>query len=364
MFATVMLLTYNQEPYVAAAVQALLAQNCEPVDILISDDASTDGTAKAIEAALSGYSGPHRVRVNQNPHNLGIARHINRCMEMIGTDIVIAAAGDDISMPDRVARTLDAFRRTDALLVHSRVEQIGPDGEVLSGAYPQDSALFLRSTALRRAAVSMALYIGATGAWHRALYDRYGPIRNPDCYEDLILGFRAALEGRIAFVDPPLVRYRIGLGVSHVDVTKPSSDWKTTRLRTLSRERQVLEHRLADTEPSENPQKNASMALLWRAIRMNKLRRESYEAHTALFFARHLTSLPAAISALLLERASSAGPVPDQRSGTKDSGKAPEKARGRTGLAVGKHRGGRCLSDSTELRKSSATCTTAASSRV
>lgn len=303
MFATVMLLTYNQEPYVAAAVRAILAQDCEPIDILISDDASSDGTVKAIEATLSGYSGPHRVRVNQNPLNLGIARHINRCMEMIDTDIVIAAAGDDISMPDRVARTLEAFRRTGALLVHSRVEQMGPDGETLSGAYPQDSALFLRSTALRRAAVSMALYIGATGAWHRALYDRYGPIRNPECYEDLILGFRAALEGRIAFVDRPLVRYRIGLGVSHIDaLTKPPAEWKATRLRSLARERKVLEHRLADTELSENPYKNAITALLRRAIRKNELRLQSYDAPAALFLARHWTCLPAAIDALLSER--------------------------------------------------------------
>lgn len=115
--------------------------------------------------------------------------------------------------------------------------------------------------------------------------------------------YTASLEGRIAFADQPLVRYRIGLGVSHVDaLTKPAAEWNDTRLRSLGRERKVLEHRLADTELSENPNKNAIMALLQRAIRTNELRLASYGAPPALFLLRHLTRLPAAVNVLLSER--------------------------------------------------------------
>ena len=301
MRATLLLLTFNQERYVADAVQSVLAQICDPIDIIISDDASNDGTVGVIEASLSGYAGPHRVRFNQNSCNLGIAGHINHCMKLIQTDIVIAAAGDDISSPNRVARLLETFRSTNALLVHSRVNQIGPDGDALS-ELRQLNALFMQSTSLPRAASSASLYIGATGAWHRALFDRYGEIRNPECYEDLIIGFRAALEERIAFIDEALVSYRIGTGVSTNGFQVHQGQLKETRLKNLRRMLGVLEHRVADTELSGHPQKSSILEHLRRAIRKNKLSAESYEAHPAVFLTRHLGQLPSAIRALRSER--------------------------------------------------------------
>lgn len=303
MRASIVLMTYNQEAFVAEAVNGALGQECEPIDILISDDASLDQTFEIARQVVANYRGPHRVRLNRNERNLGIAAHVNRCMELIDTEIVVAAAGDDISLPQRVSRILDAFRATNALLVHSRVRAIGLDGEDVEGPFTHDDALFLRSTSTVAAAHSMALYIGATGAWHREVFDRYGILRFPELYEDLIVGFRAALNARIAFVDEALVKYRIGSGISG---TPPQAatleDWRAARMKTLRRNRAVLEQRTLDARTHDAAAVRTVLDALATATTLTDLRIQSYDEPKASFLLRNAGHLHLALRALISER--------------------------------------------------------------
>ena len=51
--------------------------------------------------------------------------------------------------------------------------------------------------------------LGATAAWSRSLFERFGPIREDLTYEDMALGFRARLSGGISFIGAPLIKYRL-----------------------------------------------------------------------------------------------------------------------------------------------------------
>src|SRR5688572_14160607 len=98
---TLALFTFNQEPYVREAVRAVLAQDYSPLDIIISDDASTDDTFRILEDELQGYDGPHRIRLNRNARNLGVGEHVNLLAGMSNTNFIVLAAGDDIALPQR-----------------------------------------------------------------------------------------------------------------------------------------------------------------------------------------------------------------------------------------------------------------------
>ena len=240
---SVLMLTYNQENYVDDAIKAILAQDCSAFEFIISDDCSSDATVERIHNAISDYAGPHRIVVNLNKKNLGITAHINKCIELCCGDVIIAAAGDDRSRHDRVRAIMKVYETETPLLVHSYV-----DAETLnSGLGTREflDAEFFRSTDALAAACSKGLYIGATGAWHRDLFLKYGPLPNKDCYEDLILGFRAALENRVYFIDQELIEYRVNCGVSNKQKHINSlASWRNARMEMLLRSVTVLNERL------------------------------------------------------------------------------------------------------------------------
>ncbi|BCJ92365.1 hypothetical protein IZ6_31000 [Terrihabitans soli] len=66
-------------------------------------------------------------------------------------------------------------------------------------------------------------------------------------YEDLILGFRAALTGKIAYIDLPLVSYTVGSGASFYH-RQPSSfaEYRKLRRSAVAREISTLHQRRAD----------------------------------------------------------------------------------------------------------------------
>ena len=69
---TFALFAYNQEAYVREAIEGAFAQTYEPLEIILSDDCSTDRTFEIMQEMAAAYRGPHRVRVNLNPVNLGV----------------------------------------------------------------------------------------------------------------------------------------------------------------------------------------------------------------------------------------------------------------------------------------------------
>lgn len=292
--ATFILLCYNQADVVQDAVRAALAQATAPLEILVSDDASTDGTFDRIRAVTSDYGGPHRVRLNRNPSNLGICGHINKAVALSSGDTLIVAAADDISVPDRTETVLRTFSETDALLVHSDVTPRGSAKDIAAFESTLPGVLFLADWDIDRCATAMSLYIGATGAWRRELFDRYGPLPEKDCYEDLILGFRAALSGRVAHVARPLVEYRVGHGVSSSGA--PFADfaaYRAFRVQGLVREMAVLQQRLRDASTHGIGSNSAVLQTITRRLAQTKLFRDAIEGSPADFSRHHSRNLVA-----------------------------------------------------------------------
>lgn len=208
---SLVVLTYNQENTVKEAVYAALNQRCEPLEILVSDDCSSDQTFQIITDLVTKYTGQHKIVVNQNPQNLGLIEHINYIHELASGDVIIVAAGDDISLPNRCQKIISIFEEKQPLLVCSHARVIDKDGNTEESGYL--SASLYNQVSVKVAASSPALYLGATGAWHRNLYSKYGPIAK-GAYEDLVLGFRAVLEDKYYVIKDELVTYRLGYGIT------------------------------------------------------------------------------------------------------------------------------------------------------
>jgi len=205
---SLVLLACNQEAWAADAAASVLAQACEPLEIVLSDDASTDGTFAVLEAAAAAYRGPHRVRARRNERNLGIGAHWNRLVAETSGSLLVCAAGDDQSLPHRVARLAAAWDASGGTLdlVASHYVDMALDGAPGAEVAIDDlTALTLEGWLQRR-----PFTLGATHLFTRRLMERFGPFRPGLWYEDPVIALRAVLSGGAATVKEPLIRYRRG----------------------------------------------------------------------------------------------------------------------------------------------------------
>jgi len=210
---TFFIFAYNQEAYIAEACKAALLQDYSPLEIIFSDDCSDDRTYDIMKTVSESYQGPHSIKLNRNPQNLGLIDHVNISFQISSGELIVAAAGDDVSLKHRVSRIAEAYLASDrsALVIHSNVRKIDENGYDLGEWIPP---VITQEMDLGDIAISLGLYIGATGAWSKKLFEDFGPLYYKNAYEDSTLGFRAALTDSLLYINESLVNYRIGIGIS------------------------------------------------------------------------------------------------------------------------------------------------------
>lgn len=206
--ATLALSTWNHEAYVERALKAALAQDYSPLEIIVSDDASTDRTMEIVEGVAASYRGPHRLRINRNQRNLGVGAHNDLLLGMAQGEIVVLAAGDDFDQPDRVGAIVAAWQADPAGIrcIASLVRGIDARGAAGQTIRPYATAGNPDAAELAR---SGGAVLGASLAVHKSLLGTFGPLgEGLRTCEDIVLPFRAALLGKVAVIDRILVNYR------------------------------------------------------------------------------------------------------------------------------------------------------------
>lgn len=97
--------TYNRADYVEGAIESVLAQSYEDVEVVVVNDGSTDGT----QEVLAGYADDDRVRVLHNEENRGIPATMNRGVDAARGEYVGVFGDDDRWRPTKVERQLDVL---------------------------------------------------------------------------------------------------------------------------------------------------------------------------------------------------------------------------------------------------------------
>ena len=202
--ATFFIVCFRMRDTVLEALHGALAQTV-PCEIIVSDDSSGDGTLAAVQTALQGYDGPHRVIVRGTPRNLGLCPHLQELASMASAPILFNSAGDDVSMPERVARTLAEFEAHPAArIVGSTTDDIDVEGRLIAARARGLPRSVDQDWLLRQG--KMATILGATMAWRRELFDAFPPLAGR--VEDNMLMLRGALLGECRCLPEPLIRYR------------------------------------------------------------------------------------------------------------------------------------------------------------
>lgn len=128
-YVSIGLPVYNGERYLAEAIESLLRQSFLSFELIICDNASTDGTP-AIAERFAGRDG--RVRYYRGETNVGAARNFQRAFALSRGKYFKWLAADDLIEPDYLAYTVDALDATPtAVLAYTRAFGIDDEGRRL-----------------------------------------------------------------------------------------------------------------------------------------------------------------------------------------------------------------------------------------
>jgi glycosyltransferase involved in cell wall biosynthesis len=204
---TFALIAYNQERFIRDAVNGAFSQTYSPLEIILSDDCSTDNTYDIMAEMARNYNGPHKIILNRNPVNLGIGAHINRIMELSSGELIVGAAGDDISVSNRVERTYQIYKSTKAKSIFSNcltIDEFGKPSNLLYEKTVQHKEFSPKVFIEKELSVA-----GCSHAWNRDVFEVFGPLMTPLTCEDWVIPFRSSLLGQIEYVNEILVMHRI-----------------------------------------------------------------------------------------------------------------------------------------------------------
>jgi glycosyltransferase involved in cell wall biosynthesis len=227
--------------YLVRCVKSAFAQTYSPMEIILSDQGSTDGTRELLEALASEYKGPNTVRVLDCPDTAmkgmaGMNAHFAWLHAELDADIIVPAAGDDYAEPDRTAVLIEAFERTGADMVGAAMYFADPGAKEPAGrsSFAREGWVTVEEVVVKKVGGSSA------PAWRRSLWERMQPIPGL-CGVDVFMPPIACVLGGFYYVNKPLYTY-----VNHADVRNTGLEGVMRALPEAER-KPVDEHRFFQT---------------------------------------------------------------------------------------------------------------------
>jgi len=205
------LFTYNQENFIEEALDGALRQTYSHLEIIISDDCSTDRTYDIIKGLLKDYNGPHQIILNRNESNIGLVEHVNKVLYDISNgEYVVMAAGDDISLPNRVEESINfILKQEEEIVALSSSREIINENSELSKNQRQDTENNIIFDGSYYYSKDYKHVNGPTRVLSRKLINAF-PKLNTNCNtEDTTFLLRAFLYGNVALLKDKLIKYRI-----------------------------------------------------------------------------------------------------------------------------------------------------------
>ena len=208
--ASLLVAFYNQENFVADTVKGALSQTYSNLEIIFSDDCSTDGTFQAIKEAVKDYNGPHKIIINRNEPNMGLVPHVNKeLFKLSHGEFLFLNGGDDISLPMRVEQGVKSFLQHDdvSAVTFSRITIDKYGNEIGREKVDEDIIQSIIDSEYITSSSFMTKGVGFS--FRRNLLDVFGALSDECQTEDSTLRFRAMLVGKTLKSAEYGLKYRV-----------------------------------------------------------------------------------------------------------------------------------------------------------
>jgi glycosyltransferase involved in cell wall biosynthesis len=189
---SILIPVYNRRDLVLSAIDSCLKQSYENIEIIISDNCSTDGTLERIQTL---YANHHNIALLSQESNLGPVANWYSCVEYSKGLYVKILFSDDIILPDCIKSMVCAMDESSALVYSACL--IGPTVKDSVAKYLDSNTTTLiphnypRLRALIRYGLGCEMPVSPGSALFRrdlVLQSLHDSLTNPPCADALALG--------------------------------------------------------------------------------------------------------------------------------------------------------------------------------
>ncbi|HEX8173178.1 MAG TPA: glycosyltransferase [Thermoanaerobaculia bacterium] len=121
------LLTYQHAAFVRESIDSILAQDYPNLEIVIGDDASTDGTQEILREYEARHPGLFRITYGEQ--NIGITANSLRTLRACTGEFIAHTSGDDVWLPGKLHKQMEWFaKHPEAVVCYGNAEHIDESG--------------------------------------------------------------------------------------------------------------------------------------------------------------------------------------------------------------------------------------------
>jgi glycosyltransferase involved in cell wall biosynthesis len=213
---TVVMPVYNCEEFVAKAVMSVLTQRDVVVEIIISDDASSDNTMNVAYQTVVDYAKNfelvHTVIMRAGSTRLR-RNHLHLLVDQASCDLICQAHGDDISHVLRCSLLVKAFDNPDTNMIFVNCLVIDDQEKIIweptNSSFDHISVEPVDYVKIINARDE--LLIGSNMAWRRSSMRNFPKLTTAYCAygHDRVMAFRSFLNNGCYIMDAPLIKRRL-----------------------------------------------------------------------------------------------------------------------------------------------------------
>lgn len=207
---SVIVVCYNHERFVTECLESVRAQSMNDIQLIVVDDASTDGSSALIQAWVAEHWPSARVVLHTD--NCGGCRSLNEALGWATSEFVAFLAADDVWLPHKLATQIAQLDAADAKVgaVYTDATLIGEGGQRLPETFLTSRGYrYLPSGDLFDLFVIENFIPAPTTLFRRSVLTDLGAFDERLLFEDWDFWLRLASKYEIGVGQTPVAKYRV-----------------------------------------------------------------------------------------------------------------------------------------------------------
>jgi len=214
---SVKMLTYNHEPYIAQAIGGVLIQETDfPIELVIGEDCSTDGTRKIVFDYQKKH--PDIIRVITSDHNVGMHKNSKRVTKACRGKYIAFCEGDDYwHHPKKLQMQVDYLESyPECGLVHSDVAwyDVSTEKRIPSYYHQYKNRSKNEDNVLKRMIVNEYRVITCSAVFSREMLEEIYKTCPFEFSEKFLMGdkqlwIEIAYRSKVEYIDEPLATHNV-----------------------------------------------------------------------------------------------------------------------------------------------------------